>query len=124
MWLTDRLPGLKMKLHEKLRTVRQELATLPKSYADNPQANLLSLCSAFIQDVDNYTSGKPNDDPEQATFLRDVLSSYRDLKQKILSTRLQFQMEPRCTTPITPEASESSLPASEVPEGIPPPSIL
>ena len=73
-----------------MKKVQSELNILPKSFADNPQANLLSLCATFIQEIDNYTNGKPNPDPNQATFLQDVLQYYKVLKSRVNCTRPRF----------------------------------
>jgi len=54
----------------------------------------LLLCSAFLEDVENYTSGKPNDNPSQTTFLRHALPSYRSLKAQIEFTRPRFGITP------------------------------
>jgi hypothetical protein len=81
---------LKKELSDKMRKVREELTALPKSLADNPQSELMSLCLAFIKEVDRYTSGKPNDDPDQATFLQDASPHYQVLKQEVIRTRPQF----------------------------------
>lgn len=81
-----------------MRRFQSELANLPKSFADNPQAHLLSLCTAFIQDVDTYTNGKPAYPPTQPTFLRDCLEYYRDLEKDIKYTRPQFEIMPTATT--------------------------
>jgi hypothetical protein len=82
--------------------VGQALTTLPKSLADNSQANLLSLCDEFIEEVKNYTNGKPNDNPKQGTFLKDASSHYRALKTKINRTRPQFEIAPDGTYETTP----------------------
>lgn len=92
--LTSRLPGLKKDLSDKMREVYQDLNGLPKSLADDPQANLLSLCSAFTQEVDSYTNGKPKEKPDQRTFLRDALPHYRTLKDLVSDTRPQFSVAP------------------------------
>jgi hypothetical protein len=85
-----RLPGLKEEVLNKLKKIDQDLAELPDSLAQNPQADLSKLCIKFVKEVESYASGKPNDDPKQRTFLRDCLSHYRSLKDRILSTRPHF----------------------------------
>lgn len=87
-----RLPGLKEEVFDKLRDVEQELVGLPESLSENPQIDLSKLCIKFVKDVENYAGGKPNDDPSQRTFLRDSLSHYRSLKDRILSTRPHFKV--------------------------------
>ena len=77
-----------------MRQVFQDLNGLPKSFTDDPQANLLSLCSAFTQEVDSYTNGNPKERPNQATFLRDALPHYRILKDLVSDTRPQFAITP------------------------------
>src|SRR5947207_1029356 len=77
-----------------MRKVRQDLAEMPKSFAENPQSDLMSLCHAFIKEVESYTSGKPNDDPDQATFLGDASPHYEALKQEVIRTRPQFGISP------------------------------
>ena len=75
-----------------MKKVNKELTALPKSFAEQPQSHLLRLCSEFTKDVDDYASGKPNDDPTQSTFLRGALPHYRMLMDKIISTRPKFDV--------------------------------
>ena len=98
-----------------MRKVRQDLAEMPKSFAENPQSDLMSLCHAFIKEVESYTSGKPNDDPDQATFLGDASPHYEALKQEVIRTRPQFGISPgnvpvSCgPSEVFPEATLGSL---------------
>jgi hypothetical protein len=57
---------------------------------DNPQAHLLALCTAFLQDIDNYTNGKPQYDPNQRAFLQDASSLYQYLKTEVNETKPDF----------------------------------
>lgn len=77
-----------------MRNVDTQLTSLPKSFADNPQAHLLRLCSAFIQEVDSYTNGKPNHNPDDRTFLQEGQSHYQSLKALIEGTRPRFVICP------------------------------
>jgi hypothetical protein len=92
-----RLPTLKKDLSDKLRKVHLELDALPKSFEDNPQAHLLSLCGTFIQEIDDYTNGKPNHNPDQSTFLQDALMHYRIFRQQVNHTRPHFVVPPANT---------------------------
>jgi len=91
-----------------MKSVRGLLDNIPKSFADNPQANLLSLCTQFIKEVDDYTNGKPNDDSKHSTFLRDALPFYRAFKSAINETRPLFKI-----TPVIPEIGPPSLSEAE-----------
>lgn len=73
-----------------MRKVESDLSFLPKSFADNPQGHLLNLCSAFIQQVDIYTSGKANPNPDDRTFLREGRPHYLSLQGEIGRTRPPF----------------------------------
>jgi hypothetical protein len=88
------LPTLKKDLFDKMKKVQSELGDLPQSFADNPQRNLLSLCSSFVQEIDKYTNGQPIHPPNQPTFLRDALRHYRGLEKEIKRTRPQFNVVP------------------------------
>jgi hypothetical protein len=92
-----RLPTLKKDLSDKLRRVHLELDALPKSFEDNPQAHLLSLCGTFIQEIDDYTNGKPSHNPDQPTFLQDALMHYRIFRQQVNHTRPRFVVPPANT---------------------------
>ena len=92
--LTSSLPTLKKDLSDKMRKVQSDLNGLPKSFADNPQAHLLTLCNAFVQEIGSYTNGKPTYPPNQRTFLRDALRHYRVLEKEIKRTRPQFEVAP------------------------------
>jgi hypothetical protein len=82
-----------MQVCDKLKAVEEALAELPESLAEQPQSELMKLCAKFFKDVENYASGKPNDNPGQRTFIRDASPHYRSLKHLILSTRPQFKVE-------------------------------
>jgi hypothetical protein len=97
--LNFRLPTLKRDLSEKMRKVRSDLEGLPKSFVDNPQAHLLSLCNTFSRAIDSYTNGKPNYPPSRPTFLQDNLTNYRALKREIERTRPQFEVSSRIGPP-------------------------
>lgn len=97
--LNYRLPTLKRDLSEKRRKVRSDLEGLPKSFVDNPQAHLLSLCNTFSRAIDSYTNGKPNYPPSRPTFLQDNLTNYRALKREIERTRPQFEVPSRIGPP-------------------------
>jgi hypothetical protein len=97
---------LKKNLVDKMREVQLDLASLPKSFADDPQAHLLSLCTGFVEDMDFYTNGKENSDPKKPTFLHDALPHYSKLKDKVSHTRPKFEIAPAislgppiCVTP-------------------------
>lgn len=82
-----------MKVCDKLKAVEAALAGLPESLAEQPQSELMKLCTKFVKDVENYASGQMNDNPRQRTFIRDSLPHYRSLKYLVLSTRPQFKVE-------------------------------
>jgi hypothetical protein len=107
----SRLPTLKKDLSDKLRKVHLDLDALPKSFDDNPQAHLLSLCGTFIQEIDDYTNGKPNHNPDQPTFLQDALMHYRIFRQQVNGTRPRFGIPPAqtCDAP-TVSAFEAMTP--------------
>jgi hypothetical protein len=96
------LPNLKKILAEKQKKVKSDLNTLPKSLADNPQANLLALCSRFVTDVIAYTSGKPTIEPDQYTFIRDALPEYKALRSKIEATEPKFNTKPNDAVTLAP----------------------
>jgi|SRR5277367_1034496 len=104
--LNHSLPTLKRDLSEKMRKVRSDLEGLPKSFGDNPQAHLLSLCNTFARAIDSYTNGKPNYPPSRATFLQDNLPHYRALKREIERTRPQFDVLCRVESQCIPIGSE------------------
>jgi len=83
---------LKKELDSKLKSVHSKRSTLPESFGDNPQAHLLALCNNFLADLDAYTSGKSNSDPDQVTFLREALPSYKGLQDLIQETRPKFKI--------------------------------
>jgi hypothetical protein len=83
---------LKKDLSEQMRKVQSELDDLPTSFADNPQAHLLSLCAAFVGEIDSYTNGKPTYPPSQPTFIREAMQHYRILEKEIKRTRPEFKV--------------------------------
>src|SRR5271154_5718557 len=91
------LPTLKKSITEKLRGIQEKLDDLPRAFDDNPQAHLLSLCSAFLQDIDNYTSGRPQYDPDQRAFLQDSAIHYRSLQTEVKQTKPKFLITPSTT---------------------------
>jgi hypothetical protein len=84
-----------------MRTIGSELSFLPKSFADNPQGHLLNLCSAFVQEIENYTSGQASQNLEDKVFLQDGRPHYESLKKKINLTKPQFAIAPG--PPVIPE---------------------
>jgi hypothetical protein len=97
--LNDSLPTLKKDLSDKMRKVRSDLEGLPKSFVDNPQAHLLSLCNSFAQAIGSYTNGKPNYPPSRPTFLQGNVVHYRALEKEIKRTRPHFKIPPRIKPP-------------------------
>jgi hypothetical protein len=92
-----------------------ELTDLPASLDDNPQVHLLALCSKFLREIDEYTSGKPSYNPKNRTFLRDVLKYYTALKYAIEKTRPEFDIEP-LEVPVCQLLKDTSSSAGEVPK--------
>lgn len=88
------LPTLKKSINEELRGLQEQLDALPRAFEDNPQAHLLSLCNAFLQDIDNYTSGKQQYDPGQRAFLQDAAIHYRSLQTEVRKTKPEFLITP------------------------------
>lgn len=93
-----------------MRKVKLDLDGLPKSFADNPQAHLLSLCAAFISDLDSYTNGKPTYPPDQPTFIREAAPYYRVLEKEIKRTRPEFKISRPCPTESVSEGLEDESP--------------
>ena len=89
--LTTRIPSLRKRTLEKRRTIEIALSNLPKSFQDNPQAELLALFDVFLKEIDQYTSGKPI---YERSFLQDVFRYYHQLKEEINRTRPVFQIVP------------------------------
>jgi hypothetical protein len=102
---------LKKSIIDKLRDLQEKLDALPKAFDDNPQAHLLFLCNAFQQDIDDYTGGKPQYDPNQRVFLQDAAICYRSLQNKVRKTKPEFIVPPSlagrapCIPAITPPLS-------------------
>jgi Dynamin central region len=88
------LPTLKKSITESLRGLQEQLDALPRAFDANPQAHLLSLCNAFLQDIDNYTSGKQQYDPGQRAFLQDAAIHYRSLQTEVRKTKPEFLIPP------------------------------
>ena len=88
---------MKKSIIEKLRDLQEKLDALPKAFDDNPQAHLLSLCNAFQQDIDDYTGGKPQFDPNQRVFLQGAAIYYRSLQNEIRKTKPEFIIPPLLT---------------------------
>jgi len=80
---------------------------------DNPQAHLLALCAAFLQDIDNYTNGKPQYDPNQRAFLQDAFLLYQSLKTEVNETKPDFLVGTSSTQ--LPSLIEATHPALQMP---------
>jgi hypothetical protein len=79
-----------------MRTIREGLQKLPKSFEDNPQAELWSLCITFTKAVNEYAGGKSeNADSNVKSFLQESDPHYLGFKEAILRTRPKFQVVPR-----------------------------
>ena len=79
-----------------MRTIREELQKLPKSFEDNPQAELWSLCINFTKSVNEYAGGKSeNAELKEKSFLQESDPHYLAFKEAILRTRPKFQVLPR-----------------------------
>lgn len=87
--LIIRLPNLKAKLLSEVQTIREDLQKLPKSFEENPQAELWSLCQSFTKGVSEYADGK-SDNAEAACFLQESDPHYMAFKEDILRTRPKF----------------------------------
>jgi hypothetical protein len=74
----------------KMRKVQDDLDLLPQSFADNPQAGLLALCSEFISETDEYINGTP----DHATFFQELHGEFWKLTQEIIGTRPTFETTP------------------------------
>jgi hypothetical protein len=74
----------------KMKKVQDDLDLLPHSFADNPQAGLLALCSEFISETDEYVNGAPN----RATFFRELHNQFNKLTKDIMGTRPAFETTP------------------------------
>jgi hypothetical protein len=83
-----RLPSLKMELLNKARQVQGELDRLPQSFAENPQAMLLGLCSEFVSEIGKYTHGNST----HPAFFQDINSEFWSLAQEISDTRPRFEI--------------------------------
>jgi hypothetical protein len=88
------LPNLRANLSSKNRDLRTQLEKLPRSLAENPQAELLNLCARFIKGINQYARGLA-EYPETAgsSFLQESKQHYRALKEAILRTKPRFQVE-------------------------------
>jgi hypothetical protein len=76
-----------------MRTIREELQTLPKSFEGNPQAELWSLCQSFTREVREFAGGKSeNGDTERRSLLQEADSHYLEFQAEILRTRPNFRV--------------------------------
>ena len=86
--LINCLPTLSRVISDQIRNVQSELTNLPESFADDPQLRLISLCAAFVQEIDSYP------------FIRDTfVKHYKTLEMDIKRTQLQFNILPLDPTP-------------------------
>jgi hypothetical protein len=112
---------LKRDLSEKKNKIDSELSFLPKSFADNPQGHLLNLCSAFVQEIENYTSGQASQNLEEKVFLQDGRPHYESLKKKINLTKPQFAIVPSppviLEMPMPPSLDQVVLPEQDKSSG-------
>ena len=90
--MTSRIPSLKKRILEKRRKFESALSDLPKSFQDNPQAELLALFDVFLKEIDQYSNGKPIYDDSQRSFLHDAFPYYGLLKEEINGTRPDFHI--------------------------------
>ena len=79
-----------------MKKVQDDLDLLPHSFADNPQAGLLALCSEFISETDEYVNGTPN----HATFFQELHNQFCKLTKDIIATRPMFETTPTSDTGI------------------------
>lgn len=88
------LPNLRANLSSKNRDLRTQLQSLPRSLAENPQAELLNLCTRFIKGVNQYARGLAvYPDKAGSSFLQESKPHYRELKEAILRTKPRFLVE-------------------------------
>jgi hypothetical protein len=80
-----------------MRSIRDNLQKLPKSFEDNPQAELWSLCLNFTRAVNEYADGKSDTggNKERSCFLQQSDPHYFNFQADILRTRPKFQVSPR-----------------------------
>lgn len=99
-----------MELSRKARLVQGELDRLPQSFAENPQAMLLGLCSEFVSEIGKYTHGNST----HPAFFQDINSAFWSLAKEISDTRPQFEIS--CSGKMKSEggviSEEISLPGS------------
>ena len=81
---------MRKNISDQFKAIQSRLDDLPRDFEDNPQAHLLALCTAFLQDIDNYTNGRPQYDPNQRAFLQDASSLYQYLKTEVNETKPDF----------------------------------
>jgi len=79
---------LKNRLDLKSREVQQQLDGLPQSFADNPQARLLSLCGEFVSEMVKYVHG----DASCPSFFQEINIEFGKLADGILGTRPLFDI--------------------------------
>lgn len=83
-----RLPTLREKVSAAMRSLQEELQCLPRSLEDNPQAELWTLCMAFIKAVEDFASGQTQAaQTGKRSFLQHCQPLYHILKEAITRTR-------------------------------------
>lgn len=82
------LPEITETLFNKKKAVQSELDGLPNSFADAPQAKLLTLCNEFIARIAHCTSGNEN---QPDLFLK-VQAHFRKLKESLSDTKPGFDV--------------------------------
>jgi hypothetical protein len=76
-----------------MQSLQDELQGLPKSLEDNPQAELWSLCMAFVKAVDEFASGNPHtQNAEKKSFLQLCRPLYLLFQEDVIRTQPKFQV--------------------------------
>jgi hypothetical protein len=85
-----RLPGLVKEVQLNKRNTQHRLDSLPRSFADSPQAMLLNLCNEFTSEIQERVNGtrKP------PGFFQDLNTEYHRLAKELANTRPNFEITP------------------------------
>jgi hypothetical protein len=76
-----------------MRSLQEELQSLPRSLEDNPQAELWTLCMAFIKAVEDFASGQTQaGERGKKTFLQHCRPLYDILHEAITRTRPKVEV--------------------------------
>jgi hypothetical protein len=82
------LPTLRNEIEAKLSTVQEDLDSLPASFAENPQGQLLNLCAEFNARIRECTIGSES----YPSFFEGLYEEFERLSDGIAATRPNFEV--------------------------------